>query len=300
MENLEYLRTLAIFSKTIDHGSFRAAARALRLSPSVVSHHVTQLEKQLGTALLYRSTRKLSLTPDGERLLISARAMVSAAEQGLQSVTNQSQEPSGLLRVTAPAVLAHSKLVDQLAAYIGTFSSVELLLDFSDARRDLIGDGFDLAIRMGWQKERSFRTRELFEVERKLVASETYLQTRTNPASPKELSEWDWLELTPVGARKVEFQNGTKRVTVQKPSPRISANDAHALCGLARAGAGLAVVPKFLTDADVASGALRYVLSKWSVSSVRVFAAWPANAPRHGLIEHFVSFLSGVTQKGRK
>jgi len=73
---LDELRQIAIFAKTVDHGSFRAAAKALQLSPSVVSHHVGQLEESLGTALLYRSTRKLSLTPDGERLLESAHDMI--------------------------------------------------------------------------------------------------------------------------------------------------------------------------------------------------------------------------------
>ena len=114
---LDQLRQIAIFAKTVDHGSFRGAARSLRLSPSVVSHHVTQLEKRLGTPLLYRSTRKLSVTPDGERLLSAAQDMIEAAETGLQDVSNQSHQPSGVLRVTVPAVLTQSRLTNQMAAF---------------------------------------------------------------------------------------------------------------------------------------------------------------------------------------
>ena len=175
---LDQLRQIAIFAKTVDHGSFRAAARSLRLSPSVLSHHVTQLEQSLGTALIYRSTRKLSLTPDGERLLTAARAMLDAAEAGLQEVSNQRQQPSGMLRVTVPAVLAQSELVDRMANFATGYPNVRLSLDFSDVRRELIGDGFDVAIRMGWLEDSSLKARKLFDVDRRLVAAMCYLETR--------------------------------------------------------------------------------------------------------------------------
>ncbi len=214
---LDQLRQIAIFAKTVDHGSFRAAARTLRLSPSVVSHHVTQLEQQLGTALIYRTTRKLSLTPDGERLLVSARAMIDAAETGLQMISDQTREPSGVLRVTAPAVMAQSKLVDQLADFAIAFPKVELSLDFSDVRRELIGDGFDVAIRMGWLKDSSLMARKLFDVQRRLIASPAYLETRAAPERPQDLSDWDWLELAPVWLMKPEFRKAGKRAVVSRP-----------------------------------------------------------------------------------
>jgi DNA-binding transcriptional LysR family regulator len=289
---LDQLRQIAIFAKTIDHGSFRAAARALRLSPSVVSHHVTQLEKQLGTALIYRSTRRLSLTPDGERLLVAARAMIDAAEIGLHAVASETHQPSGMLRVTVPAVLAQSKLVDQLAAYAIAHPFVQLSLDFSDLRRELIGDGFDVAIRMGWLKDSSLMVRKLFDVQRRLVAAKSYLETRPDPASPEELSDWDWLELTPVGFKKMEFRKSGERTVISKPPSRISVNDALALFRLTRAGVGVAIIPEFLTEADVAAGNLRYVLADWIVEPVGVFAVWPSNAPKDGLVKHFVEFLA--------
>ena len=100
---LDDLRALAVFAKTVQHGSFRAAAKALGLSPSVVSHHVSALERRLAVALLYRSTRHLSLTSEGERLLESARAMLLAAEQGLGGLSGRSLQPFGHLRMTLPA-----------------------------------------------------------------------------------------------------------------------------------------------------------------------------------------------------
>jgi len=89
---LNQLRALAVFAKTVDHGSFRSAARELQLSPSVVSHHISQLEEQMGVALLYRSTRKLSLTRDGERLIDAARTMVAAAEHGISAAQDHAEQ----------------------------------------------------------------------------------------------------------------------------------------------------------------------------------------------------------------
>jgi len=289
---LDQLRQIAIFAKTVDHGSFRAAARDLRLSPSVVSHHVTQLEQALGTALIYRSTRKLSLTPDGERLIASARTMLEAAEAGLQQVSNQRQQPSGMLRVTVPAVLARSELVDRMAGFAIGFPNVRLSLDFSDVRRELIGDGFDVAIRMGWLEDSSLKVRKLFDVHRRLVAATAYLKRHPEPVTPEDLTDWEWLELAPVWHRKPEFRNGAKRVVLAKPVSRISVNDAQALYRLTRLGAGLAIIPDFLIEADVRAGALEVVLPKWTVPEVGVYAVWPSNAPRDGLVKQFVEFLA--------
>jgi len=286
---------MAIFATTIDHGSFRAAARALRLSPSVVSHQVTQLEEELGTALVYRSTRKLSLTPDGKRMLAAARSMIDAAEAGLHAVTNYDHEPSGVLRVTAPAVLAQSVLVERIAAYVCNHANVHISLDCSDDRRELIGDGFDVAIRMGRLKDSSLLTKKLFEIGRRLVATQSYLGTRPEPSSPGELSDWDWLELAPVWPERPEFRKKGQSVVVTRPPARISVNNAHALFGLARSGAGLAVVPEFLAAADIASRRVKHVLPDWSLSPVGVYAVWPANAPKDGLVKHFVEFLAQST-----
>ncbi|MDA0785755.1 MAG: LysR substrate-binding domain-containing protein [Proteobacteria bacterium] len=288
---LDQLRRIAIFAATVDHGSFRAAAQALRLSPSVVSHHVSQLEDQLGTALLYRSTRKLSLTPDGERMLEAARAMLDAAETGLHAVAGHDREPSGVLRITAPAVLAQSELVTQLAAYSVAHGNVRISLDFSDDRRDLIGDGFDIAIRMGELKDSSLMMRKLFDAERRLVAARSFLDTQPGLSSPADLVDRDWLELAPVWSERPEFRNGRRRVVVSRPPARISVNDAHALFRLTRSGAGLAIVPEFLAAADIASGTMVHVLPDWAVSPVEVFALWPANAPKDGLVRHFVEYL---------
>ena len=290
---IDQLRAIAIFAKTVDHGSFRAAAQALNLSASVVSHHVSELEKQLGVALIYRSTRKLSLTPDGEQLLAAAHDMITAAETGLQAVSNIGQAPSGDLRVTIPATLAQSGLVDRIATFSAVYPKVNLTLDFSDTRRELIGDGFDIAIRMGWLKDSSLISKKLYDVPRNLVASKQYLERKPSPKSPEQLADWEWLILAPARSRKTEFKKtGSDPITV-KPNGHITVNDAHALYRLAYCGAGLAVVPDFLAQADLANGSMEWVLPDWSVEPVGVYAVWPPNVPKQGLSRLFVDKISG-------
>ncbi len=287
---LEQLRQIAIFAKVVDHGSFRAAARALDISPSVISHHVAQLEAQLGTALLYRSTRKLSVTDDGKRLLAQARVMIDAAEAGLNAVANQSSQPSGELSVTLPAVLAQSAIIDRVAAFSITHPNVRLKLDFSDSRREVIGSGIDVAIRMGWLKDSALKARKLYDVNRRLIASPSYLSGRARPEIPEDLADWDWMELSPV-RQKPRFRKEGARTVTLNPTTKLSVNDANALSRLARAGAGLAIVPDFLTVDDIANGTLEQLFPDWHLDPVGVYAVWPPNAPKEGLTSFFVDAL---------
>lgn len=289
---IDRLRQMAIFAKTIDHRSFRGAARELRLSPSVVSHHISQLEESLGVALIYRSTRKLALTREGHRLLAAAQKMLDAVEGELADLSVSATAPSGELSMTIPSVLSQSQFTEKIAAFSKTHPRIKLFLDFSDTRRALIDDGFDIAIRMGPKAKNTATSRKLFSVERKLVGSADYLASRSVPGDPKDLVGWDWLALTPAQNVPLEFRKtGVTQATI-KPEAHIFANDAQALYRLARAGAGLAIVPDFLAIEAIESGSMRYVLPDWTLRAIDVFAVWPANAPKHGLIHLTLDALS--------
>ncbi len=289
---LDQLRQVAIFAKTIDHGSFRGAARELGLSPSVVSHHVSQLEEHLGVALIYRTTRKLALTKEGERLLASTHPLFEAVEDALSELSDSSSNPSGELRVATPSILIHSQLTDTLATFSLQHPGIKLLLDYSDERQDIISGGYDIAIRMGVNRKRSSATRTLFQIERRLVASSGYLEKCAKVTKPQDVENWDWIKLAPVSHIKPIFRKSKSKPVKIKPTAHITANDALAVYHLARAGAGLAVVPEFFADEDVKSGAVQYVLPGWKLEPIEVFAEWPSNAPKYGLINLFVDAIS--------
>ncbi len=292
---LDDLRALAVFAKTVQHGSFRAAAKALGLSPSVVSHHVSALERRLAVALLYRSTRHLSLTSEGERLLASARAMLLAAEQGLGGLSGRSLQPFGHLRITLPAFFSRANLITQIAAFAREFPKVTVSMDFSDRPRDLIREGIDLAVRVGDLKDSGLKSTKLFDLQRTLVASPDLVRAHAKPRHPADLAAWDWIGLS--------MRADTKRFIDRKGAPadvaftpRIVVDSVDAACQFAIAGLGLASPPTFLAEPEIAAGRLVEVLPGWQTTSLGVYALWPANAPLDGLTQRFVAF---VTESGR-
>ncbi|MEO9825844.1 MAG: LysR family transcriptional regulator [Paracoccaceae bacterium] len=295
---IDLLRQMAIFAKTIDHGSFRGAARELKLSPSVVSHHISQLEEHLGVALIYRSTRKLSLTADGSKLLAATQNMLASVEGELLRLSSTAAEPSGELRITLPAVLSQSHFVEAIADFSARYPRIQLSLDFSDTRRGLIDDHFDMAIRMMPKFKASPTSRRLFTVRRRLVAATSYLAANPAVHHPNDLLSLDWLSLAPVQHVPLSFSQTKKQAVRVKPDVHLSTNDAQSLYRLARTGAGLAVVPEFLAQHDVKAGVMEFVLPDWQLPSIDIFAEWPANAPKHGLIHLALNDFSKTYAKG--
>ncbi len=289
---IDDLRALAVFAKTVESRSFRAAATTLNLSPSVVSHHVSQLEERLGVALLYRSTRRLSLTQDGQALFEHARAMLEAAESGFNAIAQRSTEPAGRLSVTLPAFLARGKLVEGMAAFAQAYPKIALSIDFSDVRQDLIRDGIDLAIRIGPLEDSGLKSRKLFDIKRCLVASPSSLAGRPNAQAPEDLLDCEWIGLRMRPNYKTLI-NGAGDVRRIDFAPRIVVNSIDAACQLAIAGLGLATPPSFLVEDDLRTGRLVEPLPTWTVSSLGAYAVWPHNAARESLTSRLVQFLDG-------
>lgn len=287
---IDELRALAVFARTVDTGSFRAAARELGLSPSVVSHHVSQLESRLGVALLYRSTRKLSLTDDGKRLFDSAQVALQAAEQGFNAIAGRSSEPAGRLTVTVPGFFARSALVDDLAAFAQAHPKVALSINFTDEKRDLIRDGIDLAIRVGALKDSALKSKKLFTLKRKLVASPSLAAAQKKPRTPADLESWEWIGLTmrPDSKTLVSRNGATQRVRF---TPRVTVDSIDAACRLAIAGLGLATPPAFLAEEEIRAGRLVELLAAWEVEPLGVYAVWPQNAGRQSLTMRLLRFL---------
>ena len=176
---------MAVFWKVAETGSFRGAAKALGLSPSVVSHHVSKLEKQLGVALLYRSTRRLSLTTDGAELFAASGDMVAAAQAGLDAIKTRANQASGRLRVAAAgAVFESSPYFDHLMAFTREFPKVDLSISFSDQMIEMIGSAYDVALRVGWLQDSQYKARKLADLSRVFVAAPDVAAAKTVPKCP--------------------------------------------------------------------------------------------------------------------
>lgn len=289
---IDKLRSIAIFSTVVDQGSFRAAALHLGLAPSRVSEVVSGLEKELGVTLLYRSTRQISLTNEGRHLHAKAEDMLRAAEEGLDAINPHSKEPSGALRITAPAFVAQTNLMDSFSQFSATYPKVDLNFDFSDRPSALIRDGFDVAIRAGWLTDSDLMARTIGRVERFLVASPGYVAQMPPPAHPKDLEAWQWIRFV-MRANQTELtSDGGETVTVLGKS-RISVNAAEALYEFAARGMGLSAIPEHLACRGFDRGDLVHVLPKWSLQPLGLHAVWPNQVRKENLTMTFVRFLAG-------
>ena len=272
---IDKLRAIAIFSAVVDQGTFRAAALHLGLAPSRVSQTVSDLEKSLGVTLLYRSTRQISLTHEGRTLHEKALQMLAAAEDGLDAISPLSKEPAGALRISLPAFVTQTGLLDPFADFAKKYPMVSLDLHFTDQRHDLIKEGFDVAIRAGWLEDSELLTRRIGNIERLLVASPDYCASKSAPAQPEELEEWDWIKFA-MRPGKSELTSADGDMVAVMGQSHVLVNSADALYEFAVRGLGLTAIPE----------------PEWSLSPLGIHAVWPDHSRRENLTTIFVRFLA--------
>ncbi len=290
---IEHLRSLAVFAKVVELGSFRAAARARALAPAGARHPLREREARLSTTRLYRTTRRRSLTPEGEKLARAARAMIDAAERGLDAVSGKSASPTGHLRLTAPAFLAQTAFSADLAGFSTEHPNVRLTVSFTDAPRDLLRDNLDLALRIGKLTDSTHKTRKLADMHRVVVTSPRYLRARRAPEAPSDVAAWDYLHLASRPAEITLTAGGKKKPVTISFTPKLSSDSAAALRDLVVAGAGVTALPEVLVREDLTRGRLVALFPSWRAPLVGVYAMWPNNAPRGGLTLRFVDFMAG-------
>jgi len=282
---------MAIFATVVDRGSFRAAAQYLGLAPSRISQTVSKLESELGVTLLYRSTRQLSLTNEGHILYTKVGEMLQAAETGLDAINQMSNQPTGELRVTAPAFVTQTELMDSLAEFARSNPGITLKFDFSDHSRDLIKDGFDVGIRAGLMQNSDLMSRSIGRANRILVASPDYVASKKAPTHPRELELWDWVHFT-MRPERTEMTSDTGESASVPINIRVEVDSAFALSEFAVRGLGLTSLPENLASRGIKRGELVRVMPEWSIAPLNFYALWPDRSRRESLTLIFIRFLA--------
>ena len=252
---------MAIFATIVDRGSFREAAKALNLTPSVVSHHLAKLEQQLGVALLYRSTRKLALTHDGETLYISAKKMLIAAEMGVDQIAREQTQLVGSLKIAMPATYSKNPILKKIAEFSLNHPNVDLDIRFNDLPLNLIEEGIDLAIRAGDFPDSALMSKKLHNLVLKLLVSPKYIENDhlnvTDLAHPNDIVNWDFIGISQRPFSKL-FLDENREDFKLNYKPRIIVDDVSAAQHLAEQGLGIVSPPEFLYCDQVARGWLKY------------------------------------------
>lgn len=268
---------LLLFARVAETGSFSQAAVRLGLPKSTVSRRLAALETQLGERLLLRTTRKLSLTDFGMGVLEHARGVVNEVEAAQALAQHRQVEPSGRLRLSMPGDLATTVLGPMLARFIERYPALEIELDLSPRRVDLIGENFDCAIRMGvLPDDASIAARLMAAFSAGLYAAPEYLRQHGEPSEPEALMEHNALRLLRrTGEAERWLLTRGEQSWEGSPPGRAVVNSPEVLLQLARLGAGIAAVADHYADAYVRSGELVPVLPQWSLPTINAWAVFP-------------------------
>jgi DNA-binding transcriptional LysR family regulator len=260
--HLHWLSVLA------QQGSYTAAAARLGVSKAAMSQRIAELERAAKVTLVQRTTRSLRLTEAGQRLVDDTRASFEQIAQSFAQVRDLAEQPSGLLRVTAPVALARQQLVPLFAAYLKDFPDVRIELDLSDRLSALATEGYDLAIRHTARPPDTHVAWALCATESVLVATRAYIRQHGEPQTPTELQTHNCLHYprsqdTPAWTFEPRQPSAAgDRITVPV-SGRFAANNSEALREAALTGAGIALMPDFSAQAELRKGQLVRVLPAW-------------------------------------
>ncbi len=295
---------LLIFARVAEAGSFSRAAERMALPKSTVSRRIASLEEKLGERLMLRTTRRLTLTEFGEQLLEHARQLASEVDAVKALAEFRQLRPSGRLRVSMPSDFANLLLTDMLAAFVALHPAVQLEIDLSPRRVDLLGEGFDLALRMGELPDDSLlAARRIAVFSSGLYAAPAYLAEHGEPASPDDLSAHEALRLLGRSGEAVPWQLSRGKAHWQGvPAGRATANAPELLISLARAGVGIAAVPDYFAAASVRRGELRRVLPEWSLPAHTAWAVFPGRrlmpTKTRAFIDMLAAAVSGTATDG--
>jgi DNA-binding transcriptional LysR family regulator len=287
---------LLIFARVAEACSFSRAAERMGLPKSTVSRRVAFLEEQLGERLMLRTTRRLTLTEFGQQLLEHARQVAAEVDAVKALREHRQARPSGRLRVSMPSDFATMLLTDMLAAFIALHPAVSLEIDLSPRRVDLLGENFDLAVRMGdLPDDTLLAARRIAVFPAGLYAAPSYLAERGDLSSPDQLAQHDALRLL---GRNGEAVGWTLTCGDRKwegvPTGHTAANAPDLLINLARAGAGIAAVPDYFAMPSVRRGELRRVLPDWCMPSHTAWAVFPGRRLMPAKTRAFIDMLEAA------
>lgn len=280
------------FAAVVDAGSFVKAADALAISKAAVSRHIAELESRLGVRLLHRTTRRLSLTAEGEAFHASCKALLADVEAAEAEVTSSSGEARGLLKVNVPVTFGLLHLAPLWPAFMARNPQVTLEVTLADRFVDLVEEGWDLAVRIARLPASSLVSRQLASTRMILCASPGYLQERGTPATPAELGRHDIIAYSLLSSGDHWSFDGPKGPVTVRVAPRMRTNSGDTCRVAALQHRGIVLQPSFLVGADLTSGALVEVLPQYRSSELGIYALWPTRKHLPAKVRVLIDFLA--------
>jgi len=293
MKKLPDFEAWAIFAKVAQTGSFARAALELGVSQATVSKAIARLETRMKAALFHRTSRRIALSETGRSALEGAARLLSAGESVESEVAEQSEQLNGLVRLALPMSFGLAHIAPLLPEFLNSHPEITLDVHFGDAIVDLVGQGFDLAVRIATLADSTLRARRLCVVQVLLVGSPAYFARYGRPTHPRELAVHHALIYTQSRAIPAwRFQHAEKGDATVDMRSQLLVNNAEALAPSLCAGLGLALQPEFLVWQDLQDGRLERAMPEWQAPSIAVHLVTPSGRLRPARVQAVINFLA--------
>ncbi len=288
MDRLDCMRA---FVAAADLGGLSRAAAKLGLSRALVSKRVAELERDVGTRLFNRTTRRLSLTEPGRRFHVQCAHILGLYASAEAELRQLQDEPTGLLKVNAPMSFGTLHLADAVADFMAEHRALNIQLVLDDRFVDLLSEGFDVGIRIGALADSSLIVRRLCPSRRVLCAAPAYLAQAGAPQHPRDLAQHRCLHYGYLASGLRWRLAGPDGEHALEVPLSLCANNGEVLLRAAIAGSGIALLPTFICGPDLRAGRLARVLPDYAPPAADINAIWPGGGPLSGKVRRFVDFL---------
>jgi DNA-binding transcriptional LysR family regulator len=294
------LSGVTVLIAVVEAGTIARAAEALGLSPSGVSRALARLEQRVGTRLLARTTRSLSLTDEGRRFYEQVGPHLAGIEEAAIEAAGSASKVRGRLRVNIDPFFSRIVLSRHLAAFLARYPDLSVELIMRDSVGDLVADGFDLALRFGEPPQGTFVARKLAETRVLTVASPAYIKAKGRPRHPKEIEQHDCIDFyDAANARPYDWEMRRKKeVLPLRVKARLLVSDSGTLIGACEAGAGIVQILEIGCQQLLKSGRLLELFPEWSDERFPLYAIYPSRLHRAAKVRAFIEFCLEIMGRG--
>ena len=288
---MDKYQEMRVFTAVVEASSFVAAADSLGMSKAAVSRYVSELEQRLGVRLLHRTTRRLSLTPEGEVFLSRCRDILSSIEASEAEISTRSLSVSGLLKVSVPVSFGIRHLAPLWPEFLALHPQLKLDVQLADRVIDLVDEGFDMAIRIARLADSSLISRQIVATRLVLCAAPAYLQRKGTPQHPSELAAHDVVGYSLLATGdQWQFIGPDGPVSV-KVRPRLWSNNGDSCIAACIQGAGIQMQPTFLIAEELRRGELVEILPQFQAVTLGIYAVYPTRKFVLPKVRALVEFL---------
>ena len=298
----EYANDLILFALIVDCGSFSKAAETAGITSSVVSKRIGRLEKSLGARLLYRTTRSLTLTENGQSLYRQAKEISAKTQEALNVISENSDDLTGVIRMSVPTISGELLLSESVAEFCALHPNLKVEMRLENRFVDLVNEGIDLAIRTGTLPDSSLIARPILDSRWVIVCSPSYLQHYSEPQSAGDLLKHNCLTYTYQESGTDNWlmkQPGSSEIYELQVNGNLSANNARAIRKAVIGGYGIAMVPRCMVYEDLQEGAMVEILPGHCGKVLGIYAVYPytRNLPlkTRRLIEHIITSYKNIS-----